>query len=153
MIKNYKYKLLLISSLVLLYSCEITRECEQKEPFQVEVTGADYEWHIRYPGKDGVLYTQDDFFGKKDLHLPKGISSKITIRSKDFLYFLDLPAVNQIGLAVPDQEHVIEFTPTKRGSTPLRGNQMCAFTHENLLGKLKVHSSWEFELWLRRHQS
>ena len=36
----------------------------------VEVTGRQFEWRLRYPGKDGKLGTPDDIYHVNDLHVP-----------------------------------------------------------------------------------
>ena len=39
---------------------------------EVEVVARQFEWRIRYPGKDGVFNTRDDLHTVNDLHVPVG---------------------------------------------------------------------------------
>lgn len=116
-------------------------------PYQVEITGHDYEWHILYPGKDGKLYTEDDIKNQQNLNLPFNTPVEIILKSEDFLYFLEFPQFSQMGMAVSDQTHHIRFNPNKTGTYELKGNQMCANTHESLLGKLHVYKPFWFSFW------
>ena len=47
----------------------------------VEVIGRQFEWRLRYPGRDGVLGTPDDLHLVNDLHLP--IDEDILIQLKN----------------------------------------------------------------------
>lgn len=122
---------------------------EFPNPYQIEITGLEYEWHILYPGKDGQLYTEDDVKNRQNLDLPYNVPVEIILRSDDYLYFLEFPEFKQIGLAVTDQTHYIRFKPNKAGTFELKGNQMCANTHERLLGDLNIIRPF----WFSRKQN
>lgn len=108
--------------------------------FEVEITGQDFEWHVRYPGPDGRLGTQDDLFGWQDLHVPLGARTRIHLRSRDYIYNLALPHLGLKEVAVPDLEFSLEFEARLAGDFELRGDQMCGWTHPKLLGTLHVES-------------
>ncbi len=119
-------------------------------PYQIEIKGQDYQWHIQYPGKDGILYTTDDQFSQQNLQLPVKTEVEIILKSEDYLYFLELPDLQQIGMAVPEQTHYLRIYSNNTGLFDLRGSQMCAYTHKDLLGKVSVYSPFWFEFWQNR---
>ena len=49
----------------------------------VQVTGRQFEWRVRYAGRDEILYTPDDLFTVNELHLPVGEQATIAIKSDD----------------------------------------------------------------------
>jgi len=119
-------------------------------PYQIQITGQDYEWHILYPGKDGQLYTDDDLKNQQHLNLPYNTEIELILKSEDYLYFIEFPQFNQIGMAVSEQTHHIRFKPHQTGTYDLRGSQMCAYTHEKLLGKLHIYKPFWFSFWQNR---
>ena len=103
---------------------------------QVEVTGKQFEWTIRYPGIDGKFgmvtwdsindakgnshgyhfvsdkKTQDDF-NPQEIHIPVGTPIKLNIRAKDVLHCASLPHFRMKMDAVPGMSTAFWFTPTK----------------------------------------
>jgi cytochrome c oxidase subunit 2 len=112
-------------------------------PFEVEMTGQDFEWHVRYAGPDGRLGTADDLHGWRDLHVPVGADVRIHLRSRDYIYNLALPHLGLKEVAVPELEFSLAFEAGERGTFELRGDQMCGWTHPKLLGTLHVESPEE----------
>ncbi len=119
----------------------------------IEVTGEDYQWHVRYPGRDGVPGNADDFTRRQDVVLAAGVPTKITLHSNDYLYGFELPDLDLTEIAVPDLTFSLEFTPVKAGTFRVRGHQMCNYTHTKLHGTLEVRSPKDFGRWLRKHST
>jgi cytochrome c oxidase subunit 2 len=115
----------------------------------IEVTGRNLEWHVRYPGADGVLGTPDDVLDRRDLHVPQGAATTVVLRSGDYIYSFALPEYGQREMAVPDMEFRIRFDPASAGTFELRGDNMCGYSHTNLVGKVVVMPPSEFRAWLR----
>ena len=55
--------------LILVVSIFILACQAERPPLVIEVIGDDYYWHLRYPGPDGVLHTEDDINWGKALGL------------------------------------------------------------------------------------
>lgn len=117
-------------------------------PLVVHVTGEAYEWHIAYPGGDGVHGTTDDRHTLGSLHAPAGRPLVIELRSHDLLYTFGIPRLDIKEIAVPDLVYTVEFTPTSSGTFVLRGDQLCGYRHESLIGELVIESPVELERWL-----
>ncbi|MEJ7611659.1 MAG: cytochrome c oxidase subunit II [Ferruginibacter sp.] len=100
----------------------------------VEITGHQFGWEIRYPGKDGILgkknyrlYNQpsgntlgvdfndlnslDDIHVPTDMHLPVGIPVKLVIHSQDVIHDVGLSHFRMKMDAVPGIPTTLWFTP------------------------------------------
>lgn len=114
------------------------------QPYRVRVSGEDFKWHILYPGPDEELGTDDDIRSQRDLHLPAGTDIVIELASKDYVYMLSFPELDLKEIAVPDLKFTLQFNAKQTGTFQLLGDQMCGYTHPDLLGKLFVHSRDEY---------
>lgn len=117
-------------------------------PLEILITGDDFEWRITYPGADNTLGTSDDITVLQDLHVPANTAIHLELRSLDYLYTIALPQFNLKEIAVPDLEFSLDFYSADAGVFALRGDQMCGYTHESLIGQLIVQSPDEFLAWL-----
>ena len=100
----------------------------------VEITGHQFGWEMRYPGKDGILgkknyrlYNQpsgntlgvdfndlnslDDIHVSSDMHLPVGIPVKLVIHSQDVIHDVGLSHFRMKMDAVPGIPTTLWFTP------------------------------------------
>jgi cytochrome c oxidase subunit 2 len=134
---------------------EIGRQAEfvhwqpgQTRPYTVQITGRDFRWNVLYPGSDGKLGTPDDIRDERHLHLPSHTTVRLELRSDDYVYALGFPHWDAKEIAVPGLHFRLEFQTRDPGVFELKGNQMCGFTHPELLGLLTVHLHREFDAWL-----
>lgn len=102
-----------------------------KDAVVLEITGKQFNWIVRYPGKDGKLgaynyklidatnevgidFTDkssfDDFL-PREIHIPKGVPVKFNIRARDVLHSVFLPHFRQKMDAVPGMPTTFWFTP------------------------------------------
>lgn len=117
----------------LYYWFNITGDAPQNA-MQVEVTGKQFAWLYRYPGKDNVYgkkyykkiddtnnnelgllwddqYSHDDIVTTEALYLVKGQPVKINVFSRDVIHDLGLPHFRMKIDAVPGTPTSIHFTP------------------------------------------
>ncbi len=100
---------------------------------EIEVMGRQFNWQVRYGGKDGKLGRHDfrkidatnsfgmdfrdpnslDDFVPGELHLPKGKNVLLRIRSRDVLHSVFLPHFRVKMDAVPGMPTSFWFVPTK----------------------------------------
>ena len=113
---------------------QITADVSEGEEYlEIDITGQQFLWYIRYPGKDGKLGAKDfrliepginelgqdwndkrnhdDFFAE-ELILPKGRKIKLRIYAKDVLHSVFLPHFRVKMDAVPGMPTYAVFTPT-----------------------------------------
>jgi cytochrome c oxidase subunit 2 len=106
---------------------------EGEEYMEIEATGYQFAWHIRYPGEDGKLGARDykminamnpigqDWNDQKnwdDLHpseivLPVGKKVRVRITSRDVLHNFYLPHFRLKMDAVPGMPTYFVFTPSR----------------------------------------
>lgn len=144
------------------------------EALVVEVTGEQFAWNIRYPGKDGIfgrtdpqLITDDNPLGldnhdpaaKDDivqlgvLYLPVNRPVRIRLRSKDTLHSFFLPNFRVKQDAVPGMTIEIWFVPTQVGQYEIACAELCGFGHFQMRGVLQVLPPEKFEQRLRESMS
>jgi cytochrome c oxidase subunit II len=100
---------------------------------EIEATGYQFAWEIRYPGPDGLLGTRDfkkitglnslgqdfddvknlDDFKPDEIVLPVGKKVRVRITAKDVLHNFYLPHFRVKMDAVPGMPTYFVFTPTK----------------------------------------
>lgn len=107
---------------------------DENEYLEVEATGYQFAWHLRYPGEDGKLGARDyklikpgvnevgqDWTDKKNLDdfhpgeivLPVGKTVRIRITARDVLHNFYLPQFRVKMDAVPGMPTYFVFTPEK----------------------------------------
>lgn len=104
----------------------------QKSALQVEVLGEQFQWHVRYPGADGVIGKRNyklttatngygiDFNDKNswddiqgsDIVIPVNKSVRFHIISKDIIHSFFIPDFRVQINAVPGMTNYFQFTPT-----------------------------------------
>jgi len=114
------------------------------DPLTIRVRGSEYEWHVRYPGPDGEFGTADDVLGKRDVHVPDQTRIVIELDSEDYIYGFRIPDFGSNQMSVPELHFGAEFRADSPGSHALRGDQMCGYQHESLLGRVFVHGRSEY---------
>ncbi|GIV32161.1 MAG: hypothetical protein KatS3mg030_463 [Saprospiraceae bacterium] len=113
---------------------EVMADVKPDEDFiEVEATGAQFLWYLRYPGPDGVLGERNyklitgrnplgqdwnddanlDDFQPTDLVLPVGKKVRVRITARDVLHSFFLPHFRVKMDAVPGMPTYFVFTPTK----------------------------------------
>ena len=115
-------------------------DSDQKNALQVEVTGEQFKWSLRYSGADNQIGTRNyklisptnglgiDFTDKKswddrlagDIVLPVNRSVRFTIGSKDVLHSFYIPTFRVQMNAVPGMPTYFQFTP-KYTTAEMRG--------------------------------
>lgn len=131
--------------------CEPLDEVALPDPFALSVRGAEFQWHVRYPGLDGQLGNADDFEGIGDLHVPSGVLVRISLDSDDFIYGFRIPAFAVNKMVVPDVDFEATFRAEAPGEFELLGDQMCGFRHDSLKRRVVVHESRAYGRWLAKH--
>jgi cytochrome c oxidase subunit 2 len=106
-------------------------ESVSKEVLEVEIMGEQFNWRVRYPGKDGILGDYNfhyidginsmgldlrdtngyDDFMPVQLHLPKNKKVLLRIRSRDVIHSVYIPNMRVKMDAVPGMLTRFSFTP------------------------------------------
>jgi len=118
------------------------------EAVTIEMTGHDFRWHSRYPGDDGQVGTPDDVHAAQVLHVPVKADVKIVLKSRDYIYSLEVPQAGLKEIAVPDLTFTLRFEADNIGTFVLPGEQLCGYAHPDLIGTLVVESQRDYRRWL-----
>lgn len=121
-------------------SCDMISDLSPTNVLAIEVTGDEYNWYFRYPGRDGVLGTDDDQHSVQDLFLPENTDIVLKLTSKDYLYSFALPDLDLREVAVPGLSFELQFRTEGDQTLQILGDQFCGFAHETLIGKVHVGS-------------
>jgi cytochrome c oxidase subunit 2 len=118
-----------------------------------EVTGRQFEWRIRYAGKDGILGPDeygvcDDVYTVNDLHLPINENILINIKAQDVLHSFFLPHVRVKQDVVPGMKQQVWFKPNKEGSYDIVCAELCGWGHYKMRGRMTIVSREKFNRWL-----
>jgi len=129
-----------------------TADDELKPPLAL-VTGRQFEWRIRYAGKDRLLGTNDDLvtddvFTVNDLHVPVNEEIVLQIESEDVLHSFFLPNARVKQDVVPGMRQFIWFLPGKTGRYDIVCAELCGWGHYKMKGRLTVESADDFNSWL-----
>jgi cytochrome c oxidase subunit 2 len=117
-------------------------------PVTVEVMARQFEWRLRYPGKDGKLHTRDDIHVVNDLHVPVNEEVLIDLQSMDVLHSFFLPNLRVKQDAVPGMSQGVWFRALEPGEYDLVCAELCGWGHYKMKGRLTVQSRAQFEDWL-----
>ena len=122
------------------------------EQVTIEMTGHDFKWHSRYAGIDEQLGTEDDIEAAQVLHVPVDSRIEILLKSRDFLYSLEVPQARRKEIAVPELTFSLSFDTDTIGTFEMPGGQMCGYSHPDLIGTLIVESQSDYARWLTSQQ-
>jgi cytochrome c oxidase subunit II len=117
-------------------------------PTTVEVTGRQFEWRLRYPGKDGKLGTRDDIYHVNDLHIPVNEEILVSLKSQDVLHDFFLPNLRVKQDAVPGMALPVWFKATDTGTYDLVCAELCGWGHYKMKGRLTVQNRDQYDEWL-----
>jgi cytochrome c oxidase subunit 2 len=132
----------------------------------IEVTGQQFAWNVRYPGKDGVLgktdhlqasqdnpigLVKDDPAAKDDLlllnqlYLPKDRPVHVQVRSMDVIHSFFLPNFRVKQDAMPGMTIEIWFTPKETGDFEIACAEHCGLGHYRMRGAVHVVPAADLE--------
>lgn len=149
---------------------DTTKFPSEKDSTVLQIVAQQFNWNVRYPGKDGVFGAQDPKFVKDDNVFgvdpsdPKGkddvqVSDEvhvvvnkpviIWISSRDVIHSFKVIAMRVTQDAIPGMRIPIHFTPTKEGRYQINCAQLCGNGHANMSrGMLVVESQAAFDKWV-----
>jgi cytochrome c oxidase subunit 2 len=136
----------------------------------VQLVAQQFQWNVRYPGKDGVFGKQDMRFVKSDnvfgvdpsdangkddvqildqLHVVVNKPVIIYISSRDVIHSFKVLAMRVTQDAIPGLRVPVHFVPTKEGIYQINCAQLCGAGHSAMAGgRLVVESQAAFDKWL-----
>jgi cytochrome c oxidase subunit II len=132
----------------------------------IEVTGQQFAWNVRYPGKDGLLgrtdhlqasqenpiglvkddpASKDDILLLNQLYLPQDKPVKVHVRSMDVIHSFFLPNFRVKQDAMPGMTIEIWFTPKESGDFEIACAEHCGLGHYRMRGQVHVVPADQFD--------
>ncbi len=168
---------LLVGLAVPLWAKAVDQFPKDSESTVIQVVAEQFNWNVRYPGKDGVFGRQDmrwvrpdnvfavdpnDPHGKDDVqtlnevHVPLVKTANgeykpviIYISSRDVVHSFKIIALRVTQDAIPGLRIPIWFRPTQLGRYQINCAQLCGNGHSGMSrGFLIVESQEAFDKWL-----
>lgn len=141
---------------------------------QVEVTGMQFVWTMRYPGPDRTFgridptlvdagagnplgldvrdrHAKDDVVSS-ELVLPAGREVDLALRAQDVIHGFAVPEMRLKQNAIPGQTVHLHFTPSIPGTYALLCTQLCGLGHYRMSATLRVLPTADFARWLSEHE-
>lgn len=169
--------ILLVGVAIPFWAQAVDKFPTESESTRIQIVAQQFNWNVRYPGKDGIFGKQDmhlvsdqnifgvdpnDPNGKDDVqtinevHVPfvKGADGKtkpviIYISSKDVVHSFKVIALRVTQDAIPGMRIPIWFRPTQEGRFQINCAQLCGNSHSQMsVGMLVVESQEAYDKWL-----
>lgn len=143
------------------------------DSLQVEVTGEQFAWNMRYPGPDGKFGKTDytlidnsagnpvgldpnDPAGKDDvlattLVVPVNRPLEVILHSKDVTHNFFVAEMRIKQDAVPGMDLRIHFTPNREGKYEIACSELCGLGHYKMRSFMEVVSQAKYDQWLKDH--
>jgi cytochrome c oxidase subunit 2 len=145
-----------------------------EDAFEVEVTGKQFEWIVRYPGPDGVFgetdpeevheprnpvglvrsdpAAKDDIVKRGVVTIPVDRTCVVRVRSMDVLHSFTVPLFRTKQDALPGFTGRTMFVPEKLGTFELACAELCGLGHYRMQGTVVVKTQEDFEQWLTEQE-
>lgn len=149
---------------------DVTKIPNAADATKIQIVAQQFDWNVRYPGKDGVFGSQDmrlvkddnlfgvvpsDPAGKDDvqtqtqIHVPVNKPVILYISSKDVIHSFKVIALRVTQDAIPGMRIPTWFKPVKEGTYQINCAQLCGNGHYGMSrGLLIVESQEAYDKWL-----
>jgi cytochrome c oxidase subunit 2 len=114
-----------------------------------EITGRQFNWDVRYPGKDKELHTPDDIIRVDgDIHFPANEEVLLIIKSSDVLHSFFLPNLRMKQDVVPGMQQYMWFKALETGRFDIVCAELCGWGHYKMKGRATFEPRDDFNAWL-----
>jgi cytochrome c oxidase subunit 2 len=162
---------LLIGFAVPLWAKSVEKFPAEKESVVIRVTGKQFNWISRYPGKDGVFGKQDlkfitgqnqlgidpnDASGKDDVAIMAGSEVVVPVNTNVIIHISSMDVIHSFKVfpmrvnqdAIPGMSIPVHFYPNKIGTYAINCAQLCGIGHASMKGTLRVAAPADYQAWL-----
>ena len=162
---------LLIGFAVPLWAKSVDKFPAEAQSVVIRVTGKQFNWISRYPGKDGVFGKQDvkfitgenplgvdpaDASSKDDVAIMAGSEVVVPVNTNVIIHISSMDVIHSFKVfpmrvnqdAIPGMSIPIHFRPNKIGTYPINCAQLCGIGHYSMKGTLKVMAQTDYDAWM-----
>ncbi|MFO0916421.1 MAG: right-handed parallel beta-helix repeat-containing protein [Pirellulales bacterium] len=119
---------------------------QRPSALRIHATAGNFQWHFEYE-LAGVGGQETGPKSLRHLILPAQVPVEVQLTSLDYLYTLQLPVFGLKEIAVPELTHTLRFTAASPGVSELIGDQLCGYSHPDLIGRVIVLDWDDFAQW------
>ena len=145
-----------------------------RPPTLVRVVAKQFEWHIQYPGADGMFgrttndlisptnaigldrsdpLAVDDLYTINQLNLPVDTPVLVHLSTQDVIHSFGISSMRVKQDAIPGQEIPVWFEPTMTGDFEINCSQLCGLGHYRMRGFVKIQTQTEFQAWFQEEMA
>lgn len=145
-----------------------------KDPVKVRIVAKQFEWLMRYPGKDNTFgradpkdpdlidtenpmgideddeASLDDIWKRGVLVLPVGRPVVLWMETRDVIHSFFVPQFRVKQDLIPGFPTRLKFTPSRTGTFELVCTELCGMGHYTMRGQVRVVEPAEYEDWLSK---
>lgn len=133
---------LLIYGIVLMHDVSAAQE----DPVEIEVTGRQWWWRVRYMTPEGPVETANE------IHVPAGRPVRIALKSDDVIHSFWVPALAGKVDMIPGRTNTLNFTARETGMFRGQCAEYCGGPHALMAFRVVAQSPEDFDSWLA-HQT
>ena len=145
-----------------------------RPPTLVRVVAKQFEWHIQYPGADGMFgrttndlisptnaigldrsdpSAVDDLYTINQLNIPVDTPVLVHLSTQDVIHSFGISSMRVKQDAIPGQEIPVWFEPTMTGDFEINCSQLCGLGHYRMRGFVKIQTQTEFQAWFQEEMA
>lgn len=117
------------------------------DPYEILVTGRQFEWVATYPGADGELGTEEDFELLNRMEVPVDRPVLVHLESEDVIHSFFAPDLRVKQDALPGRRTSVWFEVTEPGEYELGCAELCGIGHYRMGGTIVAQAPEGFEAW------
>ena len=159
---------LLVGFAIPAWATRVNELPAEGESTVVHVVAKQFEWHIHYPGPDGIFgrtaidlitptnaigldrddpAAADDLTTINQLNLPVDKPVIMHLSTQDVIHSFAVAELRVKQDIIPGQEIPVWFVPTLAGDFEINCSQLCGLGHYRMRGFVSIQTESEFQDW------
>ena len=159
---------LLIGFAIPAWATRVNQLPAEGEATVVHVVAKQFEWHIHYPGPDGMFgrtaielitptnaigldrsdpAAADDLATINQFNMPVNKPVIVHLSTQDVIHSFAIAELRVKQDVIPGQEIPVWFVPTLTGNFEINCSQLCGLGHYRMRGFVSIQTESEFQDW------
>lgn len=110
------------------------------DAYEIQVIGQKWNWAFKYANGNT---------SPNELHVPAGRPVKLVMQSRDVLHSFYVPDYRIKHDVIPNRYTTVWFEAIEPGESIIFCTEYCGTSHSDMIAKVIVHSSEDFDKWLK----
>jgi cytochrome c oxidase subunit 2 len=119
-----------------------TSPANLKPQMTIQVTGRQWFWDVRYPGREIVT--------ANELHVPVGVPVEVEVRTADVIHSFWVPQLDRKIDLIPGRDNRVTFAANEAGVFRGECAEFCGEQHANMAFLVVAEPRRDFDAWLAR---